>query len=422
MYKPYYMKRKPVWPLLLALLVLFSCQEKKQEKSSLVYKTIKVERSTQAVKVNYSATMKGKEIVEIRPQVSGLITKILIAEGQKVHKGQTLFVIDQVPYLEALNTAEAALKSAKAAEATAQLSYDSKKELHTQQVISDYDLRTAQQALLSAQAQVAQAQAQVANARNSLSYTTVKSPVSGVAGMIPYHVGALVSSNINEPLISVCDDSEMWVYFSLSEREVTDLTLQYGSLEKFLQEMPDVSLLLSNGQEYTQKGRVDAVSGIVDASTGAVSVRAVFPNPQHLLRNGGTGTVVVSTLRDGVIVIPQTATFELQNKVFVYRVIDGKTAQTEIKVAPLDDGNSYIVEEGLAEGDIIIAEGAGLMREGLEVKGPSPRSPEGESHKGRSAMVKVKALPQRAAVELLRLGSIVEVEKALPQRGSREGA
>ena len=362
------MIKKIVCSLLVALIVLTSCQEKKEEKAALVYKTMKVERSSQAVKTFYSATMKGKEIVEIRPQVSGLITKILTAEGQKVHKGQTLFIIDQVPYVAALNTAEAALKSAKAAEATAQLTYDSKKQLRDQQIIGDFELQTAQQALLSAQAQVSQAQAQVANARNSLSYTVVRSPLSGVAGMIPYHVGALVSSNIAEPLISVCDDSEMWVYFSLSEREVTDLTLQYGSLERFMQGMPDVSLLLSNGKEYGQKGRVDAVSGIVDASTGAVSLRAVFPNRDHLLRNGGTGTVVVSTVRNDVIVIPQTATFELQNKVFVYRVVDGKTSQTEIEVAPLDDGKNYIVESGLKEGDVIIAEGAGLLKDGIEVK------------------------------------------------------
>jgi membrane fusion protein (multidrug efflux system) len=372
------MIRKAIWPLMLVILLFASCQDKKQEKTALVYKTMKVERTSQTVKAGYSATMKGREIVEIRPQVSGLITKILISEGQKVHKGQTLFIIDQVPYLAALNTAESSLKSAKAAEATAQLAYDSKKELHQQQVISDYDLQTAQQALVSAQAQVAQAQAQVANARNSLSYTVVKSPLSGVAGMIPYHVGALVSSNIAEPLISVCDDSEMWVYFSLSEREVTDLTLQYGSLEAFMQRMPDVTLLLSNGKEYGQKGRVNAVSGIVDASTGAVSLRAVFPNEDHLLRNGGTGTVVISTVRNQVIVIPQTATFELQNKVFVYRVVDGKTAQTEIMVAPLDDGTSYIVEEGLSEGDVIIAEGAGLLREGVDVKASPDPSKGGE--------------------------------------------
>ena len=362
------MVKRIVYALLLFSFMLVSCKEKKEEKAAQIYKTMKVECSSQTVKTQYSATMKGKEIVEIRPQVSGLITKILTAEGQKVQKGQALFIIDQVPYQAALNTAEASLKSAKAAEATAQLNYDSKKQLRDQQVISDFELQTAQQALLSAQAQVAQAQAGVTNARNSLSYTIVKSPLSGVAGMIPYHVGALVSSNIAEPLISVCDDSEMWVYFSLSEREVTDLTLQYGSLDAFMKQMPDVSLLLSNGTEYGQKGRVDAVSGIVDANTGAVSLRAVFPNRDHLLRNGGTGTVVVSTVREGVIVIPQTATFELQNKVFVYRVVDGKTQQTEIEVAPLDDGKTYIVESGLKEGDIIIAEGAGLLKEGLSIE------------------------------------------------------
>jgi len=362
-----YMAKKIVLCLLLGLFVLASCKEKKEEKAPVAYKTMKVMPSSQALKASYSATMKGKEIVEIRPQVSGLITKILTDEGKMVHKGQALFIIDQVPYQAALNTAEAALKSAKAAEATARLTFDSKKQLREQEVISDFELQTAQQALHSAQAQVAQAEAQVTNARNNLSYTVVKSPLSGVAGMIPYHVGALVSSSISEPLISVCDDSEMWVYFSLSEREVTDLTLQYGSLEVFMQQMPDVSLLLSNGEEYAEKGRVDAVSGIVDARTGAVSLRAVFPNRNHLLRNGGTGTVVVSAVKEEVIVIPQTATFELQNKVFVYRVVEGKTAQTEIKVAPLDDGKNYIVESGLGQGDIIIAEGAGLLKEGLSI-------------------------------------------------------
>lgn len=362
------MTKNTVCSFLMACVAFTACQEKKQAQEALVYKTVKVEYTNQEVKAKYSATMKGRETVEIRPQVSGLITRILTTEGQKVKKGQALFVIDQVPYQAALNTAEASLKAAEAAEATAKLNLDSKNRLFAQQVVSEYELQTAQQALLSAQAQVSQAQAQVVNARNSLSYTVVKSPVSGVAGMIPYRVGTLVSSNIDEPLITVCDDSEMWVYFSLSEREVTDLTLQYGSLEQFMQEMPDVSLLLSNGKTYSQKGRVDAVSGIVDAQTGAVSLRAVFPNEGHLLRNGGTGAVVVSTVREDVIVIPQTATFELQDKKFVYRVIDGKTSQTEIEVASLDDGKNYIVESGLNEGEIIIAEGAGLMKDGVEVE------------------------------------------------------
>ena len=217
---------KKILTFVLLLLVFVSCQDKKQEKTALVYKTMTVALSTQNVKANYSATMKGREIVEVRPQVSGLITKILIAEGQKVRKGQTLFVIDQVPYQAALNIAESALKSAQAAAESAQLTYDSKQRLLSEQVISDYDVRTAYQSLIATQAQVAQAQAQVNNARNSLSYTVVRSPVSGVAGMIPYHVGSLVSSNISEPLISVCDDSEMWVYLPASrcQRLWQDLT------------------------------------------------------------------------------------------------------------------------------------------------------------------------------------------------------
>lgn len=354
--------------LALFLLALTSCQEKTQEKSALEYKTMTVGLSSQTVETKYSATMTGREIVEVRPQVSGLITRILIREGEKVRKGQTLFVIDQVPFQSAVATAEASLKAARAAEATAQLNYDSRKQLRDQNVISDFDLQTSHQALLSAKAQVAQAEAQLSNARWQLSYTVVKSPVDGVAGMIPYHVGALVGSNISQPLVTVCDDSDMWVYFSLSEREVTDLTMQYGSLEKFIGGMPDVGLLLSNGREYAEHGKVDAVSGLVDASTGAVAIRATFPNPQHILRNGGTGTVVLSTVRDSVIVIPQTATFELQNKVFAYRVVDGKTSQTAISVEPLNDGTTYIVDGGLSEGDVIIAEGAGLMREGEPVK------------------------------------------------------
>ena len=373
------MVKKIVRFLLLGVCFSFvSCGGGKQEKSAQVYKTMRAERTNQRVEARYSATMKGRETVEVRPQVSGLITKIPVSEGQKVRKGQTLFIIDQVPLIAALNTDEASLKAAKAAEQAAQLTYDSKKQLFDQQVISDYELKTAQQALLSAQAQVAQAEARVKNARWQLGCTEVKSPLNGVAGMIPYHVGALVGPSISEPLVTVTDDSEMWVYFSLSEREVTDLTMQYGSLEAFMQGMPDVTLLLPGGKEYGQKGRVDAVSGIVESGTGAVALRAVFPNSEHLLRGGGTGTVVVSTIREDVIVIPQTATFELQNKVFVYRVIDGKTKQTEIEVAPLDDGKSYIVEHGLAEGDIIISEGAGLLREGVEIGSPLPAPPLGE--------------------------------------------
>ena len=353
---------------LLCLLAVTSCKEKTQEKTAPVYKKMTVELSNQTLETAYSATMTGKEIVEVRPQVSGLITKILIKEGDKVKKGQPLFVIDQVPYQAALNTAEAALESAKAAEATAQLNYDSRKQLRDEQVISDFDLQTSYQSLVSAKARVSEARAQLTNARNSLGYTVVRSPLTGVAGMIPYHVGALVSSNITEPLVRVSDDNEMLVYFSMSEREIMDLTMANGSIENYVDQMPTVKLKMTNGSEYDQEGKVDAVSGLVDEGTGAVSLRATFPNPRHILRNGGSATVILRSKRDNVIVIPQSATLELQNKVFVYRIVDGKAKITPVEVNRLNNGTEYVVENGLQPGEIIVAEGAGLVRDGEEIR------------------------------------------------------
>ncbi len=353
---------------LLCLLAVTSCKEKTQEKTAPVYKKMTVELSNQTLETAYSATMTGKEIVEVRPQVSGLITKILIKEGDKVKKGQPLFVIDQVPYQAALNTAEAALESAKAAEATAQLNYDSRKQLRDEQVISDFDLQTSYQSLVSAKARVSEARAQLTNARNSLGYTVVRSPLTGVAGMIPYHVGALVSSNITEPLVRVSDDNEMLVYFSMSEREIMDLTMANGSMENYVDQMPTVKLKMTNGSEYDQEGKVDAVSGLVDEGTGAVSLRATFPNPRHILRNGGSATVILRSKRDNVIVIPQSATLELQNKVFVYRIVDGKAKITPVEVNRLNNGTEYVVENGLQPGEIIVAEGAGLVRDGEEIR------------------------------------------------------
>jgi RND family efflux transporter MFP subunit len=215
-------------------------------------------------------------------------------------------------------------------------------------------------------AALAQASAKLKTARNSLGYTTVRSPLDGVAGMIPYHVGALVSSNIAQPLVTVSDDEEMLVYFSLSERECTDMIQQYGSIDAFLGQMPQVKLRLTNGTEYTETGRVDAVSGI--AEQGTVSLRARFPNPARLLRNGSSATIVLQTPRDSVIVIPQTATYELQNRIFAYRVVDGKAQTAPLEVFRLNNGTEYVVESGLRPGDVIIARGAGLIREGQQVE------------------------------------------------------
>ncbi len=361
------MKKTLLWAAA-SILMLGACQQKKQQQEAKVYKTQTVQESSQMLNMEYSATMTGRKIVEVRPQVSGLITQILIKEGQKVQKGQPLMEIDQVPFRAAVNTAKASLKAAEAGEASALLNYNSRRKLHDQKVISDFEEQTAHQALLKAQAEVAQAKAELVNAQNSLSYTVVRSPLDGVAGMIPYHVGALVSSSIATPLVTVSDDSQMLVYFSISEREAADLVMLYGSMEKFLEQMPAADFRMSNNKMYPLQGHVDAVSGIVDAGTGTVRMRAVFDNPDRLLRNGSTGTIILHSQRDNVIVIPQTATYELQDRVFTYRVVDGKTKSTPVEVNRLNNGTSYVVESGLQEGDIIISEGAGLLKEGEPIK------------------------------------------------------
>ena len=334
------------------------------------YPTMEVGLSDQLLTSEYTASIKGCQTVEIRPQVSGMITKILINEGDFVRKDSILFVIDQTPYQAAYEIAVANEKSAEAALSTAELVVKSNEELFKEDVVSEFDLKTAQNELIEAEAKLALAHAQKVNAENNLSYTEVRSPVNGVASMIPYRVGALVSSNIGSPLVTVSDDSRVFAYFSLSENEVLDMIHQYGSLDKAIMETPEVELILSNGRTYDHKGHIDAISGTIDTNTGASSLRAVFPNPNRLLRDGSSGTVVIPSHRQNCIVIPQAATFELQNKIFVYKVIDGVTVSAPIKVLPQNNGREYIVETGLKVGDIIVAEGAGLVREGARVELP----------------------------------------------------
>ena len=355
--------------LLLAAMVLWGgCGRQTKKDDRKEYKTLSVKTESVILKSDYPAKFTGKQIVEIRPQISGTITRICINEGDRVRKGQTLFVIDQVPYEAALKQAEANVRIAEAKLATAKLNLESCEDLNAGQIVGDYQVRTARNAHMEAEASLAQAKAQLVNARNNLSYTIVKSPVDGTAGMIPYHAGALVSSSIADPLVTVSDDADIYAYFSITEAQAMDIMEQYGSMEQFMALSPDVELKLSNGKSYPFKGRVNAVSGIVDVGTGAVTMRAVFPNENRLLHNGGSGTVVIPTKLDSCIVIPQTATYELQNKVFVYKVVDNATEATSIDIFRLNNGTEYVVKNGLQPGDVIIAEGAGLVKNGIEIK------------------------------------------------------
>jgi membrane fusion protein (multidrug efflux system) len=274
-----------------------------------------------------------------------------------------------VPYQAALNTAEAALKAAQAQEATAQLTYESRKQLFDKQVVSEYDLQTAQNTLLTAKASVAQAQAQVVNARNSLSYTVVKSPANGVVGTLPFRQGALVGPSMPQALTTVSDNNQMYVYFSITENQFLELTRKAGSAEKAVKEMPAVKLQLVDGSMYESTGTVETASGVVDRSTGSIQLRAVFDNAAHLLHSGSTGNVIVPIEYKDVLTVPAAGVVQTQDKYKVYVVDKEGVAHSKIiNVMAQNNGKQFIVTEGLDEGMEIVAEGASMVKEDQKVK------------------------------------------------------
>ena len=364
------MKNTALAILATGCLIMTSCNQGTQSapKEDAYYEKLEVSLSDRTLSTGYSAAISGVQTVEIRPQVSGMITDILIEEGENVQKGQVLFVIDQTPYKAAYEIAVANVKSAEASLSTARLILQSNKDLYAQDVVSEFDLMTAQNDLTEAEARLALCKAEEVNASNNLSYTEVRSPVNGVASMIPYRVGALVNSNITQPLVTVSDDSRVYAYFSMAENQMLDMVKQYGSLDNAIRQMPEVELIMSNGDRYEHTGKINAISGTISESTGSVSIRAVFSNRNHLLRNGGSGTIIIPTTLKDCMVIPQSATYELQDRIFVYKVVDGKASSTEIHIAPQNNGVEYIVTDGLDVGDVIVAEGAGLIKEGTPIK------------------------------------------------------
>lgn len=353
--------------------VLAACGNAPAVQNQSEYQVMDITISDKELQTTYSAAIRGRQDIDIYPQVSGTLTRLCVEEGQAVRKGQILFIIDQVPYIAALRTAEANVEAAKAAVATSRLTYDSKRELYAQKVVSEFDLKTSYNSLLSAKAQLAQAEAQQINAANNLSYTEVKSPADGVVGILPYRVGTLVSAGMPKPLTTVSDNSDMYIYFSMTENQMLELTRRYGSKDKALAEMPAVSLQLNDRSTYAQEGKIETISGVIDTSTGAVSLRAVFPNKEGLLTSGGSGNIIIPVKKENCIVIPQAATYEVQDKVFVYKVVDGKAQSASVQVTRVNGGQEYIVENGLQAGDVIVVEGVGLLREGAPIV-PKPAS------------------------------------------------
>lgn len=351
-----------------AVTVLSSCGGQQQQvQQAPQIATMTLAYGTSNLDSSYPATIKGRTDIAIRPQVTGFITKVHVDEGQRVHKGQVLFTLDQVQYEASVESAKAAVNVAKAAVSTAQLTADNKKMLFEKNIISEYEWQMAENTLAQAKAQLAQAESGLINAQKNLAYTVVTAPCDGVIGSIPNREGSLASPS-GVALTTVSDNSEVYAYFSLNEKDILSLTDNGAkTLDKAISEMPDVKLILADGTVYGENGKVATISGVIDNTTGAANVRALFRNTNGMLRSGSTGTVLIPHQADSVILIPQKATFEIQDRRYVYVVNDSnKTVSTHVEVLDLSDGQNFVVKSGLNAGERIAVEGVGVsLRDGM---------------------------------------------------------
>ena len=328
-----------------------------------------VDANSASLQSTYPATIKGIQDVEVRPKVSGFITRVYVHEGQVVKAGQPLFSIDSETYQAAVRQAQASVNTARAQLNTARLTYENNKKLFDKKVIGQYELSTAQNTYATAQASLAQAMAALASAKETLSWCMVKSPAAGVIGSLPYKAGALVSASSVDPLTTVSDVSTVEVFFSMSENDILGLTKTAGSVTAALKDLPKVKLQLVDGSLYNHPGKVVKMSGVINSSTGAYSLIAHFANPERLLKSGGAGQIIIPRTDNHAIVIPQEATVSVQDKLFVYKVgKNNKVYYTEIKVNPQNDGNTYIVTSGLSVGDRIVVKGLTKLSDKMKIK------------------------------------------------------
>ena len=366
--------------------ILFSCGNSqdgmKLGDDEFAVSAVSVSSSNQTT--SYPATIKGTQDIEIRPQVSGFIVKLCVDEGATVRKGQALFQIDPTQYQAAFNQAKASVESVKANLETVKSTEANKRILHEQKIISDFEYQTAQNNLLTAKASLAQAEAALTAARQNLGFCTVTSPSDGVIGTFPYRVGSLVSPSVSKPLTTVSAIKQMYVYFSMTEKELLRLTRAGGTLKEQLEKMPEIKLQLADGTIYANSGKIDAVSGVIDQTTGSVSMRAIFPNEQNILRSGGMANVIFPYTIDNIYVIPQSATQDIQDKKFVFVLQSDETVKhTEITVSNLNDGKNYLVTGGLKEGDKIVVEGVQVLKDGQKI---TPITPEQKKAKYDQAL------------------------------------
>ena len=326
-----------------------------------------VGESSADMQTTYPATIKGIQDVEVHPKLSGYITNVYVHEGQHVRAGQVMFTIDSETYRAAVSQAQAALNTAIAQANTTKLTYLNNKKLFAQHIIGQYELETALNSYKTAEAQVAQPRASLASARETLAWCTVTAPASGAVGSLPFKKGALVSAQ--STLTTVSDVSTVEVFFSMSEADILGMSKNSGSVAGVIHEMPTVKLQMADGTVYNQPGRVVKMSGVIDATTGAYTLIAHFPNPQGLLKSGGAGQIIVPHVSNNIISIPQEATSQVQDKYFVYKVDkNNKVKYSEITVNPQNDGQNYVVTSGLNVGDRYVSKGISKLTDGEQIK------------------------------------------------------
>ena len=330
------------------------------------YPVVAVGTSSTEMQSSYPATIKGVQDVQISPKVQGFITQINVKEGQTVGAGQVLFVLDNATYQAQVRQSQAQVNTAQASCNTAKLNFENAQKLFENKVIGDFELQSATNSYESAKSSLALAQAGLASAKEMLSFCYVKSPAAGVVGTLPYKKGALV--NTASVLTTVSNNSQMEVYFSLTEKDALAMAQAEGGQNAAMGAMPNVKLQLADGSVYAHEGKVTKMSGVIDPATGSIQVIALFPNPERLLKSGGSGAIIIPKSNSSAIVIPQACVSEVQNKKFVYTLgKDNKVKYTEIKVDPQTDGNNYIVTEGLKVGDKYVTNGITKLTDGMEI-------------------------------------------------------
>ena len=325
---------------------------------------------TQTTYQDYPASIEGTDNVEVRPQVSGTLDKVFVDEGALVSAGQPIFKINEQPYRAALNNAVAAQHSAEAAVVNANLEVERLTALVQNKVISDFQLKSAKATAQAAKANVEQAKANVSIASINLGYTVIKAPVSGYIGRLAKKRGSLVNPSDVEALTQLSDVHEVHVYFALGEKDFVNFKSQYPgqTLKDKIKQLPAVTLLLADNTEYAKTGKIDIIDGQFDKNTGAITVRATFPNPAGLLRSGNTGRIRLSLEHKDALIIPGSATIEMQDKVFVFTVGDSSKVKKQAITIVGKSGENYLVDEGVKAGDQLVLSGIDKLQEGMVIQ------------------------------------------------------